>query len=297
MNSYDNHPLTGAADLDSAFNKLWSFYKKHFPGLYLISVIASLLSTLAMSGIDLSSFQGVTDPEEMLGLMQQMARPYALVMLITLSFGVFLHAWVLIRPVADGSYLSQIIRITLITLVPYLITMILVGIILTALFSIGLVLLILPGLFALFYMITVGLFVMPVMLTETLNPFTALSRAFRLTHNRIWSNLGWVIVVLLIIVVVSMVLAAVTTLPFTGSLIRSFTTPEEAGTALELARNPLYIGLSSLASALITPVMPILAFILYFRNRGEESARAVPVVEETPSVRVEDLYPRMPGDE
>jgi hypothetical protein len=33
MNNYQNHPLAGAVDLDTAFNKMWFFYKKYFLGL------------------------------------------------------------------------------------------------------------------------------------------------------------------------------------------------------------------------------------------------------------------------
>ena len=36
MNTYQNHPLAGAVDIDSAFNKLWYFYKKYFLGLYIL---------------------------------------------------------------------------------------------------------------------------------------------------------------------------------------------------------------------------------------------------------------------
>jgi len=145
-------------------------------------------------------------------------------------------------------------------------------------------------------MATVGLLVMPVMLTETRNPLEALTRSFRLTHRNLWANMGWVIVVILIIVVVSLVLGAIVMLPFTGSFVRSIANPEEAAAMLEMTRNPVYIGLSSLTGGLVTPVMPILAFLLYFRNRGEEVVAEVTTDNDT-TVKVEDLYPPMPGRE
>ncbi len=49
MNHYQNHPLAGAIDLDSAMTKLWSFYKKYFIGMYLISVAMALISSLITS--------------------------------------------------------------------------------------------------------------------------------------------------------------------------------------------------------------------------------------------------------
>jgi len=63
-----------------------------------------------------------------------------------------------------------------------------------------------------------------------------------------------------------------------------------------MARNPVYIGLSALTGGLVTPVMPILAFLLYFRNRGEEVAVEV-TTDDGNTVKVEDLYPPMPPGE
>jgi len=296
MNTYQNHPLAGAVDLDSAFNKLWSFYKKYFVGLYLISVAGSLLSSLFVSGIDLASLQATTDPVEMLEKMKGFAGPYTLTILVSLVIGVLLHAWVLEKPAGEPGFITAILRSSLVALVPYLIAMIIFGILTVLLVSVGLVLLVLPGLFAIFYMVTVGLFVMPVTLVETRNPFEMLSRSFRLTHRNLWPNMGWVVVVILIMIVVAMVLGALVMLPFTGTFIKSMTNPEEAGAMLEMTRNPLYIGLSALTGGLVTPVMPILAFLLYFRNRAEEVVIEV-TTDNDNSVKVEDLYPPMTGRE
>ena len=296
MNTYQNHPLAGAVDLDTAFNKLWYFYKKYFVGLFLISVVGSLLSSLFIAGLDLSSLQATTDPAEMLEKMKGLAVPYALALLVSLVLSVLLHAWVLERPAGEAGFISVLLKKSLIVLVPYLAAMIFFGVMTVMVVSIGIVLLVLPGLFAIFYMATVGLLVMPVMLTETRNPLEALTRSFRLTHRNLWANMGWVIVVILIIVVVSLVLGAIVMLPFTGSFVRSIANPEEAAAMLEMARNPVYIGLSSLTGGLVTPVMPILAFLLYFRNRGEEVVAEVTTDNDT-TVKVEDLYPPMPGRE
>jgi hypothetical protein len=296
MNTYQNHPLAGAVDLDSAFNKLWNFYKKYFVGLYLISVVGSLLSSLFVSGIDLASIQATTDPVEMLEKMKSFAGPYALTILVSLVIGVLLHAWVLEKPAGEPGFITTVLRSALAAIVPYLVAMIIFGILTVLLVSVGLVILVLPGLFAVFYMLTVGLFVMPVTLVETRNPFEMLSRSFRLAHRNLWPNMGWVVVVILIMIVVAMVLGALVMLPFTGSFIKSIANPEEAGAMLEMTRNPVYIGLSALTGGLVTPVMPILAFLLYFRNRAEEVVIEV-TTENDNAVRVEDLYPPMPDRE
>jgi hypothetical protein len=72
MNNYQNHPLAGAVDLDSAMVKLWAFYKKYFLGLYIISVVMALLTGILSSRFDLASFYSVdtTDYTEMLKMMK-----------------------------------------------------------------------------------------------------------------------------------------------------------------------------------------------------------------------------------
>lgn len=297
MNNYQNHPLAGAVDIDSAFNKLWSFYKKYFIGLFIIAFVSALISNLFMAGIDLASFQAAsTDPAAVLEMMKSMAGPYALTMAAALIFGVFLHAWVLEKPSGDAGFISSMLKRTLVALLPYFAAMIILGIITMVLASVGMILLVLPGLFAMFYMATVIFFAMPVTLIETRNPFEVVSRSFRLTHKNIWPNMGWVIVIILILVVVAIILSAIVMLPFTGTFIRSLADPEEASAILDMQRNPLYIILSALTGALITPVAPILAFLLYFRNRGDEVAVEV-TVENDNAVKVEDLYPPVPGRE
>lgn len=297
MNNYQNHPLAGAMDLDTAFNKMWVFYKKYFLGLYIISVISALLTSLFTSGIDLASFQEAsTDPELVLEKMKEMAGPYALMMLVSLIFGVLLHAWVLEKPGSEQGFISSLTRKTLTSLVPYLVVVMILLILTVLLTSIGLVLLVLPGLFAVFYMVTVIMFAMPVTMIETRNPIEAVSRSFRLTHKNFWANMGWVIVVLLIIIVASMLIGALVMLPFTGSFISSIANPEEASSLLDMHRNPLFIVLNALLSGLITPVMPILAFLLYFRNKGDEVTVEV-TTDDDFKVKVEDLYPPIPGKE
>jgi hypothetical protein len=298
MRNYRNHPLAGAADLDSAFSKLWSFYKKYFPGLYIISVAGSLLSLIFMADIDMASLQDVSaDPELMLDKMKSMAGPYALTMLVTLILMVVLHAWVLERPSDEPGFGSMLLKRMLMVLLPYLVAMILFLILTAILTSIGIVLLVLPGLFALAYMATMMIFAMPVTLVETLNPFEIITRSFKLMHRNLWPNMGWFVILALIMVVTAMLLSTLTMLPFTGSFIRSITNPEEAAAMLEITKNPLYIGLSALTGALVRPLMPILAFLLYFRNRGEEEAESEITTEGETAVRVEDLYPRMPEND
>lgn len=296
MNDYKNHPLAGAVNIDSAMTKLWDFYKKYFPGMYVISVVLALLTSLASAGIDTSMLQSAYDPEEMLQLMKGMAGPYLLVMLISLVFGVILHAWVLDRPMGEQGFPVILIRKTAISLIPFLLVMIVLMTIGVIMIALGLVLLVLPGFFAMFYIATVAMFALPLTLTESRNPAHVLTRSFTLAHRNLWPNMGWVIVVMLIVLVISLVIGAIIMIPFSGSFIRSIGNPEEVTAILEINSNPLYIALSALTTSLVTPVFPILAFILYFRNRNEEPEQEAAEVNDE-GLKVEDLYPRVPEDQ
>lgn len=298
MKNYQNHPLAGAVDLDSAFNKMWSFYKKYFIGMYIISVAGSLLSLIFMADIDMASLQEVSsDPQLVLEKMKSMAGPYALTMLVTMLLMVVLHTWVLDRPADEPGFASTLLKKMIVTLLPYLVAIIILMVLTVILTSIGIVLLVLPGLFALAYMTTVMIFAMPVTLLETHSPIEIITRSFRLMHRNLWPNMGWLVILALIMVVTAMLLSTLTMLPFTGSFIRSISNPGEATAMLEMSRNPLYIGLNALTGALVRPLMPILAFILYFRNRGEETAETEITTDTHATVRVEDLYPQMPEND
>lgn len=298
MNDYQNHPLAGADDLDSAMSKLWAFYKEYFVGMYIISVVMALLSGIITSGFDMSSlYSGYTgDPEQVLEMMKGMVVPYSLLLIVTFVFGVLLHAWILERPLGQENTILKVLKSSLIALIPVLIVIIVFGIAGAIMTTIGLVLLVLPGLFAILYISTVAIFALPVTLIETRNPGLIISRSFSLAHNKFWPNIAWVVVLALIVIVIAIVIGGLTMLPFSGTFMKALADPGDATAMLEMAKNPVYIGLNAFATALVAPVFPILAFILYFSNNAENPAVIV-TPEDDNKVKVEDLYPRMPDNQ
>jgi hypothetical protein len=291
MEKYSNHPLAGAKDLDSGMNLLWAFYKKHFVVLYVISVFASLASTFITSGIDLTALQSTTDPTELLAIYKTYAVPYFLLIIISLIFSIVIQAYILDKPIDQPYSFLDSLKKSVVALFPYLCAIILMAIPGVLLIAIGIILLIIPGLFAAFYFFTVCLFTLPIILIESRNPGYAINRSLRLTHRNFWSNIGWVVVIGLLVMIFSLVISALVMLPFTGTFIKSLSDP---AAALEMAKNPLYIILASLTGALVTPVFPIMSLILYFRNAEEEVKEQKAVIAEEGRVRVEDLYPKMP---
>jgi hypothetical protein len=292
MNKYSNHPLAGATDLDSAMNIFWAFYKKYFIALFIISALSAFASTIIRTQIDLSGMTSNTDMNAMIAIYKSHPIPYILLVLVSLVFSVILVVYIIEKPVSEPFNIGDLINKATMAFFPYLATLVLLAIPGLLIISAGMFLLVLPGVFAMFYVVTIGLFLLPVILIESKNPGYALSRSMSLTHHNLWSNIGWVSVAMIMVVIVSLIISALAMLPFSGSFIKSFTDPT-AG--VELAKNPLYLILASLASALITPVFPILSLILYFRNTGEEKVQE-PTTAYEGRVRVEDLYPKMPED-
>ena len=293
INNLRNHPFIGANDLDSAMAMLWDFYKKYFVSMYIISLVMAVIQGILSASLDLASLQTTTDPQEMLNIMKEMIVPYSVILAVSLVFGVLLHSWILARPLEGSNAFTEAVKAGARVFIPYFLVLLVLGMAGAFITGLGLVMLILPGFFALLYIITVALFSLPVALTETGNPGEIITRSFKLAHRNFWPNLAWVTVMALLIIIVSVVIGGLTMLPFTGTFIKSVTDPEAASSILEMAKNPVYIAANALLSALITPIFPILAFILYFRNRDDVDAMAAPVSDE-PRVRVEDLYPKMP---
>jgi hypothetical protein len=156
----------------------------------------------------------------------------------------------------------------------------------------GVFVLIVGAFFAMLYVVTLYLFILPVMMAEGTNIGSTISRTFTLTHKRFWSNLGWVAVFIIFVLVISVIFSGIILLPFTGSFIKSITNPGDTTTAADMTTNPLFIILSAIVSALTLPLMPIFSCILYFNGKArEEQIQTLPDSNSDENkVRVEDLY-------
>jgi membrane-anchored glycerophosphoryl diester phosphodiesterase (GDPDase) len=156
----------------------------------------------------------------------------------------------------------------------------------------GLFALIIGIFFVMLYLMTLYLFILPILMAEGPNIGNAISRTFKLVHRRFWPNIGWVAIFIIIIMVISLILSGIILLPFTGSFLKILSNPAEAGAAMEFITNPFYLALSALASAVYMPLVPIFAVILYFNGkaREEEISTQDTGSSEPDKVRVEDLY-------
>lgn len=292
MTEINNHPLYRIHTIDSAMNSLWEFYKKKFTVLFIISLIVSLISQYISTRINFAELQTITDPQEMLLKMKEYVAPMLLITVLNLLFTTILHYYVIYNPLSPENTLSRCSVNSLRYFIPYLIIIILLAFFGSMLLVLGLAALIVGAFLAALYILTIYMFILPVMMVEGPYIGNTITRTIRLSHRNFWSNVGWTAVFLVILIIISVVFSGLILLPFTGSFMKVFSNPGEAATIHELASNPVYIILTSIVNAVVFPLLPIFASILYFNGRAREDHAAEEETYTGPDnkVKVEDLY-------
>ena len=299
MDQFSNHPLYRRHNIDSAMSSLWAFYKKKFLSLFIISLLMSLVLQYVSTFINMKELSSITDPMIVLEKLKSLIVPILAISFISLLFYTILQYYVLYNPVdKENTIFNSIVR-SLKYFVPYLVIMVLLAFVGTIAIALGIFVLIIGALFAMLYVVTLYLFILPVMMVEGMNIGSTISRTIKLTHKNFWSNIGWVSVFIIIMLVVSVILSGIILLPFTGSFIKTIVNPEDTTKLADVTTKPLFIILSAIMNALTLPIMPIFACILYFNGKaGEEQNQAIVVLStEENRVRVEDLYAKPYADD
>ncbi|MGB8492039.1 MAG: hypothetical protein WCE64_13365 [Bacteroidales bacterium] len=301
MDQISSHPLYRKHNIDSAMTALWEFYKLKFFPLFIASFIMSLIMQYASTLINFKELYSITDPQALILKMKDYIWPMITVSVINLFFITILHYYVIYNPVSSGNNLFRCALKSMRYFIPYLIIMVLLTFFASFALFIGFLALVIGALFAAIYVMVIFLFILPVMLVEGPNIGSTITRTISLAHRNFWSNMGWTAVFVVILIVLSLILSGIVLLPFTGSFLKSIVNPSDAGALAEAATNPVYIVLNALVGAVILPLMPIFASILYFNGRAREevqSAGKPPENDYQGRVKVEDLYagPRQDDD-
>ena len=299
MEDLNLHPLYKKHNIDSAMNSLWEFYKGRFIPLFVISLVMSLITQYASTLIDVKELQNITDPLLLLEKMKDYVVPFAIISLVSLLFSTILQYYVIYNPLNKSVTIFTALYKSLRYFIPYLIIMVLLAFAGGIAIVLGLFLLIVGAFFAMIYVMTLYLFVLPVLMIEDNSIGLTISRSFSLMHRKLWPNIGWTAVFLIIMIVVSVLLSALILIPFTGGFLKSIFGADKSGDIANITTKPLYIFLSAIAGALTMPAMPIFACILYFNGRANEN-NVIPqaeIVQENVPVRVEDLYAKPYSDD
>lgn len=291
MDHLRKHPLYQKHNIDSAMNSLWDFYKKNFKVLFITSFVMSLVLQYISSLMNLSELQGINDPSELLKKINDFILPIMILSVTNLLFTAILQYYVIYNPVEQDKNIFRSAMNTMRFFIPYMIIIVLLGFTGSLAVIAGIFLFIVGAFFAFIYVLTIYLFILPVMMIEGPNIGNTISRVIRLTHRRFWSNIGWVGAFLILLIVITVLLSGITLIPFSGSFAKALFNPDEAKSLVSFTNNPVFLILTALANALTFPLVPIFASILYFNGKASEE---VPVEAAEKSdevkVRVEDLY-------
>jgi len=299
MEHFKTHPLYKRHNIDSAMSSLWEFYKSRFLTFFIISFAMSLVIQYASTTVNIEELSKTTDPFEMLEKMKSLMGPILLISLLNLFFTTIFQYYVIYSPLDSENNFIRSAGKSLRYFLPYLIIMILLAVAGSVAIVLGILVLIVGVFFSILYIVTLYMFILPIMMIENINIAETISRTFKLAHRNFWSNMAWVAVLIIILVVVSIILSGIILLPFTGSFIKTIVNPDEASELIKVTTNPLFIILSAAVSAVTFPFMPIFACILYFNSRAsEEQVHSFsPENSDNDKVRVEDLYAKPYSDE
>lgn len=298
MDQFSNHPLYRKHNIDSAMSSIWEFYKSKFLSLFIISLAMSLVIQYASTMVNMKELQTITDPMLLLEKMKVYLVPILIISLINLLFTTILQYYIIYNPINSDNIFSALIK-SLKYFIPFLITMILLAFFGSIAIVLGIFALVIGAFFAILYVMTLYLFILPIMMAEGDNIGNTIRRTIKLAHRNFWTNIGWVTIFLIILIVISVIFSAIVLLPFTGSFLKTILNSENGSSLTEIASNPIFIILSAIVSALTLPLMPIFACVLYFNARaGEDQNQIVkPVTPGHDRVRVEDLYAKPYSDD
>jgi hypothetical protein len=277
-------------------NSAWEFYKTNFLRLFSISLVMSLVIQYATTMVDIEGLQSTTDPEVMLEKLKTMIVPILIVSLLSLFFSVIIQHYILYKPVDSSNTIWTSVTKSFRYYFPFLVLMVLLTFFGSMAIALGILALIVGAFFAALYILTLYLFILPIMMIEGPDIGRTINRTFSLVHRNFWNNMGWVAVFIILLIIVSVVLSAVAMIPFSGNMIKSIFKPDNAINT-EFTGNPLFIGLSVLVNAITLPLLPIFSCILYFNAKAGEDY----IIESQPQETeyrptIEDLYSK-PLDE
>lgn len=218
-------------DIDAVLTETWGIYKRFFTHLATLALGVFLVTNLISTGlIHLGSGSGTT----------------ALLTLVSIGVSMVGSAWLtgaLVEATVDLRDGRQDLTIgqLLQRVRPFIVPIILAGLVTGLGIVAGLVLLIIPGLF----LLTIWAVVIPVVVVERSAVFAALSRSRELVRGHGWQVFGVLVVILVIAMVASLVISGVL-----GAVLSGFVGDWISGT---------------IANTIIMPFMAVAQTIMYLR--------------------------------
>ena len=169
-----------------------------FLSLFITSFVMSLAIQYASTMVNLEDIASVTGPLVMLEKLKVIIVPVLIISVINLLFTTILQHYIIFNPLnSDNTIFVSLMR-SLKYFIPYLIIMVLLAFAGSIVIVLGIFVFVIGVVFSIVYVMTLYLFILPVMILEEENIGRTINRTIALSHRNFWQNMGWVAVFLII---------------------------------------------------------------------------------------------------
>ena len=220
MDQINNHPLYKVHSIDSAMDSLWNFYKQKFLSLFVISFFMGLVLQYLSTIVNINDIQSITTLDEMMLKVREYMWPMLIISVVSLLFTTILHYYIIYNPLDPEINIFRSAMLSLRYFVLYMIIMVFLVIAASFALFLGLLLVVIGVLFAAIYVMTIYLFILPVLMVEGPSIANTISRTITLAHRNFWSNIGWTAVFVVILLVITTLFSGLILLPLPGSFFR-----------------------------------------------------------------------------
>jgi hypothetical protein len=295
---FKKHPLYRVYTTDTAISSLFDFYRNNFVKLFAMSLIMAAILQYAATFIDVVSLQNETDINVLMEKMRELMVPVGIIALTNMFFFVIIQHYILFNPLDENNSILNSLISSFRYLVPYLVIIILLFIFGIMAVTLGAVAFVIGAIFAVFYVMTLYLFILPIMMIEGTDISHTIIRTFKLAHKNFWTNYFLVFLFMMLFIMIAFIISGLMLAPFAGNFLSSIFNPEEAANFAEISKMPLYIVLSIIANAITMPLLPIFSTILYLNSIAKEQGevQSYNTANEEKKVTVEDLYAKPYSD-
>ncbi len=272
------HSLFKPMEADSVISNIFNVYFKRFWVLFISSFVASFFIQATFYQLGFFELIKITDPEELIEMIVNLRKEILIGSIVyfilygsLISFLINYLIKIELSPLLSlkDIFIETIKKYSIHVIFFFIISMIIV----VVGSSIGLLVLIVGVFAALLYLGTVLIPGSTIVIAEDKNAIEAIGRSFNLVHKDFWSALGAFLLFILVIILTSIILSAVTVIPY---IFAFFDNWHEATNFRDIFNMKTYdigfwsVVLNSLVSAITYPLYAILSLALYFKLKFNE---------------------------
>ncbi|HAF28540.1 MAG TPA: hypothetical protein DCG75_05785 [Bacteroidales bacterium] len=267
------HSLYKPMEADSVISTVFNIYFKRFWVLFFTSFVAAFLIQTTFYQLGFFELTKLTDQEELIEMIVNMRKEILVGSIVYfILYGSLISFLINFLIKVDLNPLSNLTEIFIETIKGYsihIIFFLIISMIIVVIgSSIGLLVFIVGVIAALLYLGTILIPGSTIIIVENKNAIEAIGRSFKLVHKDFWSILGALLLFILAIILISILLSAVTVIPY---IIAFFDNWHEANNIKDIFNLKTFdigfwsVVINSFVSAITYPLYAILSLVVYFK--------------------------------